>query len=166
VAERAVARAFRERSIAAVVRSAGTRGGLPNDPKTIRAALEVGLDLRDHVSRLMTVEIIENDGADLVIAMARLHAREVIALVPTASSRTFTLKELARRVRSPRSAGGDTLFADWRDGLAAERRVADLLGSDPDDDVPDPHGRRYGRHRDMVAEVDELAKHVAQAWRH
>ena len=61
--------------------------------------------------------------ADLVIGMAREHVREVAVLDPTASTATFTLKELVRGAsvrRGPRRR--DESLADWLARLGEGRR--------------------------------------------
>lgn len=161
VAERALARALHARGIPAVVRSAGTIGGLPNDRTTVRAAEAAGIALADHVSRRLTERLIETDGADLVIAMSRRHLREVVAMVPDAWPRTFTLGEMARRAPFVRP---DVSFEQWRADVAGERTMASMLQPAPGDDVPDPHGRGYRDHARMVALVSGLVDTVVSVW--
>jgi len=142
-----------------VVRSAGTadlRAAM--DRSTIAAADAVGLDLRGHLARPITREIIATDGADLVLTMTREHLRHVIGLDPTAWPRTLTMKEAARRsaaIAGPTAATGG--FAGWRDRLTAGRRAADLMRPDAADDVADPYGAPRREHDQMVATVAAAA---------
>lgn len=138
-----------------VVRSAGTADvRAPMDRNTIAAAEASGVDLSSHTARVLTREILDTDGADLVLTMTREHLRYVVRLDPTAWPRTFTLKEIARRSRliAPATAesGG---FLAWRERVAAGRRAADLLRPDPADDVEDPYGAPRREHERMVEEI-------------
>lgn len=167
VGERLLARHLADAGIAADVRSAGTIGGrLDVHPDTMAAAAMLGLDLGDHVSRRLTGDLLGADGADLVITMAREHLREVFALDPDAWPRAFTLKELARRALDapPPNPATDpaAAWATWRTSIAADRRAADMLRPDPADDVADPYGGPARHHVEMVAEIDALARRIAQ----
>jgi protein-tyrosine phosphatase len=162
VAERALARKLAARGIAAQVRSAGTLGELANDPDTVRAAREAGLELADHRSRRLTPDVITTDGADLIVAMTRAHLREVVALDPSAWPRTFTMKELARRTALV--GRGECSFTEWRRAVAGDRTAAGLMSSSHADDVTDPHGEPYRAHVEMVSEVTRLADLIAAHW--
>ena len=74
------------------------------DGPTRRAVTSLGLDLTDHRPRLLDAAMVAADGADLVVTMTRDHLRTVATLAPQAWRRTFTLKELARRVVVPLAA--------------------------------------------------------------
>jgi protein-tyrosine phosphatase len=162
VAERLLARRLHAGGRSVVVRSAGTHGGsLPVHRHTLDAASTLGVDLSDHVSRALTAELLDSDGADLVIAMTREHLRHAVALQPAAWTRTFTLKELVRRA----SLGGVALSDDvaaWTGALAAGRRAADLISADPSDDVADPYGGAARGHVAMVNELDALCVELAR----
>lgn len=123
------------------------------------AAAEVGLDLSDHRSRVLDGRLVRQ--ADLVIGAARAHVREAVVLDPSARSRAFTLRELARRAGN---AGPRPLTApldEWLDRLAADRVSSQLLGDSPEDDLPDPTGRGAAAHRALVAEVVALVDRLA-----
>lgn len=161
VAERALARDLADRGVPAVVTSAGTHGGLPNDADTVAAAAAAGLDLGQHRSRRLTPELIASDGADLVIAMTRGHLREAVTLDPAAWPRAFTLRELARRAAAVGPVG--TVDA-WRQALAGTRTAAAMLEPSALDDIADPYGAPYRAHQRMVAEVVDLTAAVAANW--
>jgi protein-tyrosine phosphatase len=127
----------------------------------VAAAAEAGLDLRSHCSRRLTAELVESDGADLVIAMTRAHLREVVALDPGAWPRTFTLKELARRAAAVGPTGS---FEEWRRAIAGDRKAAEMMQASDADDVADPHGSPYRLHQRMVGEVLALTATVAANW--
>jgi len=139
------------------VRSAGTaRLRVELDPNTVAAAAEVGLDLGEHVPRLVDRPTLERDGADLVLTMSRAQLREIVAIDPSWWPRSFTLKELVRRASlAPPAAPGESLEA-WLRRLALGRRAAAMLGPDPGDDVDDPYGLPRRAHRAMVTEVTGL----------
>jgi len=58
-------------------------------PAAVEALKGIGLDLTRHRSRPLTVELIHS--ADVIFTMARAHAAQVTALVPSAAERTATL---------------------------------------------------------------------------
>jgi protein-tyrosine phosphatase len=162
VAERLLARQLEAVGRPAVVRSAGTHGGsLPVHRHTLDAASTLGVDLSDHVSRALTAEMLDTEGADLVIAMTREHLRHAVAMQPTAWPRTFTLKELVRRASTAGLALGDDV-ADWTGELATGRRTADLISAHPDDDVADPYGGAARGHVAMAHELEALCAELAR----
>ncbi|HUF98932.1 MAG TPA: hypothetical protein VMM60_12455 [Ilumatobacter sp.] len=167
VAERLLARELAAVGQAAIVTSAGTHGGrLAVDEHSVRAAQPLGVDLRDHRSRLLTAELIEHDGADLIVTMSREHLREVVGLVPAAWPRTFTLRELARRANdlhpAGRAADSSLTFQRWLELVASGRKAADMMSRSDDDDLRDPHGGPFKGHTLMVADVAELTATIAK----
>lgn len=155
--------------VPARVRSAGlVSDGVPASAHGVRAMAQRGLDLTPHRSRVMTADDVRS--ADLVVAMAREHLREAVAAEPEAFGRTFTLRELARRATAagPRRPlpGRDEPepLERWLHRVAAGRRVGDLLGDDPADDVADPIGRSRRAYercaRDIEALVDQVVAHA------
>lgn len=153
MAEVMLAAKLARRGVDADVRSAGIlEGGKPAWPEAVEAVAERGLDLGAHRSRPMEPGLVRD--ADLVLGMAREHAREAIALEPSAYSRVFTLKELVRAgTRHPR--GGEPLDT-WLADLADGRAVEDLLGADPADDIGDPIGGPLDAFRATATELDGL----------
>jgi len=138
----------------AAVTSAGTQDTRrPVDPVMVAAARERGLDLSHHVPRLVTPEILERDGADLVLTMTREHLRTVVTLRTSVWPRTFTLLELAHRCRqSSHLDAADT--SRWVAELGRDRKPSQLLGPSDRDDLDDPYGR--GRSA-TVGALDRLA---------
>ena len=138
----------------AAVRSVGMlEGGRPAWPEAATVMAERGLDLAGHTSRQMEPAIVRD--ADMVLGMTREHAREAIAMEPSAYLRVFTLKELVRVGETrPRSPGA--LLDSWLAEVAEQREVKDLLGADPSDDVADPIGGPLGAFRDTATELDSL----------
>jgi L-threonylcarbamoyladenylate synthase len=58
-------------------------------PQAVEALREVGVDLSQHRSRPLTVELIHQ--ADAIFTMSRAHAQAVMALVPAATQKVATL---------------------------------------------------------------------------
>jgi protein-tyrosine phosphatase len=158
VAERLLTRALADRrdvdGVDWAVTSAGTgQYDAVVDPNTLSAAADVGIDVGTHRARRITRGILDDDGADLVLTMTRSHLPTVVALDPAAWSRTFTLKELARRASTLEPPTTTEGFSGWRARMAAGRQARELLDPDPADDVADPHGMPRRHHVAMVAEV-------------
>lgn len=148
------------------VASAGTGAlvgaGIP-DP-ALRLLDAAGVDGRAHRSRQLTAAMVRE--ADLVLAMAREHRRAVVELIPAATRRTFTVRELARVSESPAGAdasasAGDDVEARMR---AAIQRAAGVRGmvpqpADPAElDVIDPYRKSDAVFRESF---DELLPAVA-----
>ena len=148
-----------ELGVDARVASAGLlRPGQPASQHGVDILRGRGLDLTAHRSQAMTRELLGS--SDLVLAMAREHVREAVVLDPSLWTRTFTLKELVRRgeASGPRRAGEP--LADWLARVGQGRRISDLTGSSPDDDVADPYGGPRPAYERMVAEMDDLIDRV------
>ncbi len=144
-----------ELGVDARVASAGLlRPGQPASQHGVDILRGRGLDLTAHRSQAMSRELLRS--SDLILAMAREHVREAVVLEPSLWPRTFTLKELVRRGEGsgPRRAG--EALADWLARVGQGRRIADLTGSSPEDDVADPYGGPRPAYERMVAEMDSL----------
>jgi protein-tyrosine phosphatase len=153
-----------ERGVPAEVASAGL---LPGDrcppPELIATMAARGIDVGDHRSRELTPEMVAC--ADLIVAMAREHLREVVRLVPEAWGYTFTLKELARRAQTVGPRGRRESLGDWLGRIQAGRVRQALLGSSPTDDVADPVGGPRSAFEAAATDVERLvAALVAQCW--
>lgn len=120
-----------------VISSAGLMpGGVRADPHAVIAAAKYNVDIAQHMSTEITVELLES--ADLVVAMERMHVRSIAVLHRSALGKTFTLKELARNV-APGLGLAYQMQEQMRE-LAARRSTGDLLGTSEADDVADPIG--------------------------
>lgn len=114
-------------------------------------------DLEAHRARSLNSELIEQ--ATVIVAMAREHIRAVVAQVPTAFGRTFTLKELVRRTEaSPIPLASD--LSDWLAHAHHGRSARGLLNPDERDDVKDPLGRSQRVLQEVVSEVCDLVARV------
>ena len=76
-----------------VAESAGVAagGGGPASPEAIAAMKEIGIDISAHRSRALTKALV--DGADIILAMAEGHRREVVRRHPEAQGRVFMVRE-------------------------------------------------------------------------
>ena len=146
------------------ISSAGTRSYAATlDPATVRAAADLGIDVSDHQSRPLDRHMLDDDGADLVLTMARSHLPEIVAIAPEAWPRTFTLKELARRASTSAPPAPDEGFARWRERMATGRQAREMLRPDPLDDVADPYGLPGRHHERMVADVASAVDRLVRA---
>jgi protein-tyrosine phosphatase len=131
------------------VSSAGTfaRPGQKMTEQAAAISLMYGGDPAGHGATSLTSRKIQR--ANLVVALSREHRSEVVSLVPKASRKTFTLREVDRLIRilrsgEPRSAseargstskGLDSLVRD----VASMRGFSQTMPLPADDDVVDPY---------------------------
>ncbi|WP_232466244.1 low molecular weight phosphatase family protein [Diaminobutyricimonas sp. LJ205] len=138
------------------VASAGS-GALVGKPMTDQAqALSSRFGATDaaaHIARALTVEHVR--AADLILALSREHRRAIVELLPRASRKTFTLRELARLIadvpaeeleHAARLDSSDVAgrFAELVDVAASRRGLVAPPESPDDDDVIDPYRQPDG----------------------
>ncbi len=150
--------------ILATVMSAGILyDGRPASDGAVAAMAARGLDVANHSSRTLDRPMIA--AADLVIAMEPRHVREVVALFDEAWSKTFTLRELARRVEAQPPREQTEAFAEYLGRVGAGRRRVDLLGDDDALSVLDPYRQSQAVYdataTDLAAELGQI---VSRAW--
>jgi protein-tyrosine phosphatase len=135
------------------VSSAGTMGwsGSGADPNSVLAAAELGVDISDHRARELTTPDIAS--ADLIVGMAREHARAVVGPDPDAGPRTFTLKEFVRLLEALPTATGVDLASRVADADAL--RAGGFGGKPRDQDVADPLGMAPDAFRAVARELNE-----------
>ena len=164
MAEALLRHRLERRGVEAHVHSAGLRlTGEPASANGVEVLAERGLDLSGHRSRIVNAELLRD--TDLVLAMAREHLREAVLTLPDVWTHAFTLKELVRRGEAigPR-APGESLDA-WLARANGGRQRADLLGSSPDDDVPDPIGAGRSAYERTADELTGLVDRLVDlAW--
>lgn len=150
-----------------VIGSAGTR---PNEGQGILDPMGAllrgrGLDTEHHRARYLDEAAIQ--GADLILTATRAHRSHVVAMVPSALRRTFTLREFARlgsgvapgavAVPDPAATPGGRLRA--LAALAFRLRgggvSADL------DDIDDPVHRSTATNERVLTEIDEATRTIA-----
>jgi protein-tyrosine phosphatase len=142
------------------VASAGLlQGGYGSPPEVVTAMAEVGIDLSQHRSTQISPELVAV--SDVVLAMGRRHAREVVLLDGRAWDRTFTLKEFVRRGEMVGGRGPDEALGSWLDRLHRGRQRTDLVGNAPADDVADPIGGPIAGYRTTARELGALVDEAA-----
>jgi protein-tyrosine phosphatase len=127
------------RTEAVNVVSAGLlRSGEPATDEAVTVMRRRGLDLSGHRSRRVGDALVPPP--DLIVGMAREHARSVVDAIPALFPRTFTLKDLVARARieGPRRPG--EALDGYLARVGAERGFGALVGMGSADDVADPIG--------------------------
>jgi len=156
-----LARELGDRGIAARVTSAGRlSGGWPTTPENVEVMRTHGVDLAAHRSTEATPALVRD--SDLVLGMAREHVRDALALDPDAWPRAFTLKELVRRGETIGARRVGETIPGWLARVAGDRDISTVLGSSPDDDVPDPMGQSIARYEATVDEIEQLVARLAE----
>lgn len=150
------------------VSSAGARAreGMPMTPEAAALAVDRGVDparTAAHGARYLTPAHVR--GADLVLAMARDHRREIVELDPSRLRSAFTAREFARlaadvsddEVRAATAAAGadpQERFAAALTVIAGRRGITLPPASPDDDDVVDPYGRSAETYERSAAELE------------
>lgn len=164
MAEAFLRRRLDDLGVAAQVSSAGRLlEGSPASSDGVAAMRELGFDTSVHRSRRLTPAMAR--GADLIVAMAREHVRDVAVIDRDLWPRAFTLKELVRRGThvGPRSPGQP--FDEWLAKVHAGRSPSDLLGGSRADDIDDPIGENAAFYRRTAAEIHDLTDALVElAW--
>lgn len=144
----------------------------------LAAARGVPAIVGDHGARLLTAADVHN--ADLVIALARDHRREIVELAPSGLRNTFTAREFARlsaevsdddiRGTAQKSANGAR--NDSRDRLRAvltlvgrQRGLALPPAAPVDDDVVDPYRRSWTTYLKSAEQLDPALSAVERVLR-
>jgi protein-tyrosine-phosphatase len=148
MAERLLAMRLAERGCAQIeVTSAGTWAYAGNRVSEGSAGVfrDRGWDLSDHRATELTPELVRS--VDLVIGMTSVHRREILDLVPEASSKIVLLKELAE------------IEVDRVDGDHV-RRLAALLGGNRPEwrralDLDDPMGLPQFAYERTFTEIEK-----------
>jgi protein-tyrosine phosphatase len=137
------------------VTSAGLlAGGQPPPAEVVAVMAARGIDIAGHLSRRVTAADLA--AADLVLGMAREHARHAAVLRPECWPRTFTLSELLRRGQQAGARAPGEPLGDWLSRAGRDRNRRDLLGSGPGDDVPDPYGGPLAGYEATASLLDRL----------
>jgi glycine hydroxymethyltransferase len=161
-----------ERGAGAIrVESAGVHGWTdsPATAEAVRALEERGIDIRAHLARRLSRALLDDTG--VVLAMASEHRDAIVRMMPSAASRTFTIKELVKLLESREAEWARE--ADRAGGpagrIAAAARFADRLRNGPeapeifDEDVADPLGLGIEAFRAAAWELGELCLRLANA---
>jgi protein-tyrosine-phosphatase len=137
-------RSLLNRGVDAIVESGGFHeGGAPACAMMRAFVSEVGLDLSFHESR--TVDKHMMGDAQLVLAMERRHARDLMVSFDTGFERIFTVGGFIAHATSVPPMGEG--LHEWLQRLAPCRAHAEFLGEQCQDDISDPHGASKRVHR-------------------
>jgi protein-tyrosine phosphatase len=145
------------------VSSAGTSAwdGSPATTEAISAAADREADISEHRARRLTAHHIQQ--ADLILGMTTEHTAVVSRLVPPATPRTFTLKELVQLLEAlPAGDASDESRASNAQRLhdnvkrADDLRIGGFEGNPHDLDVADPIGLSIDTYRAVAWELDHL----------
>ena len=141
---------------APVVTSAGTSGwdGSGAMIESIRAAQERGADIRTHLARRLTAEML--DDADLILCMATDHREAIVGARPDLEAKTFTIKELVRLMEAAPSGGSFDCPRSRRRGVAERFRIQL-------EDIRDPLGEPIDGYREVADELHDLSGRLAAA---
>lgn len=157
-------RTVSERNLDVQVESAGVlQAGHSPTREGIRAMSEHGLDVSEHLSS--TIEDRLATPPDLILVMAREHARRIVDIWPELWPRTFTLKELVRLASQSGARRPDERLAEYLVRLGSHRRISQLASMvSREDDVEDPIGRSLDTYRACATEIRDhinvLAEHL------
>ncbi len=140
-------------SAAFSVSSAGTAAsvGAPMPPEAVAVSRRYGGDPDQHRARRLTAHDIA--GAGLVLTASREHRARVVSLAPSASARTFTIRQFARLVESLDDATFEAP-AEFVAGAAAQRGLVPPLADPASDDLDDPFLRPQHVYDRVGAEID------------
>jgi protein-tyrosine phosphatase len=146
------------------VSSAGTWGlvGEPMQPEAARALVERGGDPAGFVARELTVDLVTE--ADLVLGATREHRAAAVTFDPRASSRTLTLRELARLLGPVGPAAITATEPAERMAQVLTAAIANrglVPPADPrDDDIADPYGQSRSAYERAAEEIDAALRPV------
>ncbi len=135
--------------------------GEPTPSVGISLLDEFGVKLPSNRSTELTRELA--DEADLILGMTREHVRDIVDLSPDAWPKTFTMKDFARRVEQASPRRKHQRVDDWLAILGEDRSPYDLFSAKSDDDLIDPFGQRAKVWRQLITEVDVLARKIVPA---
>jgi low molecular weight protein-tyrosine phosphatase len=129
-------------------------------PEALDAARELGLDLSNHRTCVLTPEPL--DGADLVIGFERAHVARAVVAGGAPLERTFTLPELVELLDStPRVGAGNPVDR-------ARSAIAAVASTRPDPrrsrvpELADPAGKSAAVFRRTAEQVNELSERLAR----
>lgn len=138
------------------VASAGTsaRDDTVTDAAAIAAAADRRVGVVQRPARRLSDRAVH--AADLIVTMERAHVAEVVAMVPEAFDRAFTLVELVRLGERHGAVAPGESVGEWLDRLNIGRRPVDVLRLDRSHDIADPHGGTRREYERCAARLDEL----------
>jgi protein-tyrosine phosphatase len=121
------------------------------DTSTASVLGQLGIDPTRHRARQFEPYLAER--ADLVLTAEAAHRDRIMAEVPSAFRRTFTLKEFARLARLATATDPHEVVAEL-----ARQRGADGPVAAGVDDLPDPYRGRISRARLVAEQVTDAVR--------
>lgn len=115
--------------------------GAPATEEAIRAAAELGADIKEHRARHLEPELVEK--ADLILTMTAAHKKAVMDRFPAAREKTFTLMEYVAEPSAEESPEEERTGGTW---------------SSPPGDIPDPVGGPLEVYRTCAARLKDLVE--------
>ena len=153
--------------------SAGTyaRSGQAMTEQAAALSTQYGGDPSQHSAAEVTSDRIKK--ADLIVTMTREHRAEVVSMVPRASRKTFTLRELVRLIDSHRNrepgawkAANDassTALETFVLNVASQRGFSSTAVQPADDDIVDPYRRGQEVYDEAGLLISQSISRVAEA---
>jgi len=130
----------------------------PASPTVREVMGERGADLSAHRSRISTPEMLAE--ADLVLAMERHHARDLVLMEPGSSSKIHTFGGAVALLEA--LPEGHLAPAEKLERISHGRQASDFLGVG-DDEVADPYGRSMRVNRQTADRLQELSGRLIAA---
>jgi protein-tyrosine phosphatase len=122
----------------------------------IRAVAKAGVDISSHISRQVTVELL--DEADLIIVMEVAHLMTLAGSVPSSFPRAFTLPELDEAWQQPNNHQS---LNEAVTSAALNRNPGLLMSRRAQLDIADPMGRRMKQFDKTVELVNPMIARIA-----
>jgi protein-tyrosine phosphatase len=126
----------------------------------IEIALVRGIDLRAHRPVALTKG--QAEGSDLVLTMTRDLLRSMVVAIPTIWPRSFTLLELVRRGTTATPPVKGESLSSWIGRVHASRDRAELLGTEPVDDLRDPLAEESEGNEAMFGDLERATRRLAR----
>lgn len=144
------------------VRSVGVLdlGAVGALPEALEAARELGLDLSDHRTCVLTPEPL--DGADLVLGFERAHIARAVVNGGAPLDRTFTLPELVELLESLPPVRADDPVTRARTVVAAVASSRPDPRRGPVPELVDPLGKSATFFRRTAEQVNELSERLIE----
>jgi len=137
--------------------------GRPAERNAVRAMARRDLDLSQHVSRILSLELVQD--ASVIIGMERQHVVAVSDLDADLFARTFTLPELVASVDVVGSRPAGTDLRTWVERAGSVRTLERYGLVDASTEIADPMGGTGRAFRACADTIDGLlATFVELAW--
>lgn len=126
----------------------------------LEIALVRGIDLRAH--RPVALTAARALEADLVLTMTRDLLRAMVVATPGAWPHSFTLLELVRRGSTTTPPERGESLQSWVARVHASRDRAEMLRTEPDDDLRDPLADESEANEVMFGDLERATRRLAR----